>query len=105
MIKAEFLTDGGGLLGFRLSGHAGGQAGTDIVCAAVSSAAYLTANTITEVVGVRPEELEAGDGSMLLRLGPGDGPACRDMLLGLRLHLEGLSQQYPDKVRVDDVHI
>lgn len=44
MIQAEFLmAEGGAAAGFHITGHAGGEAGTDIVCAAVSSAAYLVA--------------------------------------------------------------
>lgn len=106
MVKAGFLrSQGGALLGFRLCGHAGGEAGTDIVCAAVSSAAYLVANTVTEVMGIEPGELYAGDGDMSLRLLPKDAARCRELLLGLRLHLEGLSQQYPEQLRVEDVSI
>lgn len=106
MIRAQFLKEvDGALLGFHISGHAGGEEGTDIVCAAASSAAYLVANTVTEVAGANPAELYAEDGDMLLRLEPEDGERCRELLLGLRLHLEGLSQQYPDEVRVEDVDI
>ena len=44
-------TASGEIVGFSIDGHAGfGEAGTDIVCAAVSSAAYMTVNTITEVL-------------------------------------------------------
>ena len=101
MIQAEFLmAEDGAAAGFHITGHAGGEAGTDIVCAAVSSAVYLVANTVTEVMGVKPRELRAEDGDMLLELASGDRQKCRELLLGLRLHLEGLMQQYPDSVRV-----
>ena len=105
MIRAGFLTHTGSLLGFHITGHAGGEAGTDIVCAAVSSAAYLVANTITEVMGAVPSELEASEGDMLLRLSPEDGPGCRAALLGLKLHLEGLEEQYPEDIRVSSIEI
>lgn len=106
MIEAGFLTRRDGrLMGFRISGHAGGQAGTDIVCAAVSSAAYLVANTVTEVLGASPLELRAGEGDMLLRLRPEDEPLCRALLEGLRLHLEGLGEQYPEDIRTDCISI
>ena len=52
MIKAVFYTENGGLSGFSLTGHAGcGTAGNDVACAAVSSAAELTCNTITDFFG------------------------------------------------------
>ena len=54
MIRAEFFSKAGRLTGFSVSGHAGyADAGEDIVCAAVSSAVQLTANGITEVLGVK----------------------------------------------------
>lgn len=106
MIIACFLTPPDGhALGFRITGHARGTAGTDIVCAAVSSAAYLTANTITGVLGIEPMELRAAGGDMSLRLRPGDEPACRALLLGLRLHLKGLEEQYPEDIRVGHMRI
>lgn len=105
MIEVGFLTHTGGLLGFHITGHAGGAAGTDIVCAAVSSAAYLVANTVTEVMGAVPRELTAEEGDMLLRLSLEDVPKCRTVLLGLRLHLTGLEEQYPEDIRVSYMEI
>ena len=94
MIRADFLIlPDGRLLGFRLAGHAGwGEEGTDIVCAAVSSAAYLVANTVTDVLGVAPLSLR-------------DEPACRDFLRGLKLHLCGLEEQYPAHMKVSYLEI
>ncbi|MCI8385482.1 MAG: ribosomal-processing cysteine protease Prp [Acutalibacter sp.] len=107
MIRADFLIlPDGRLLGFRLAGHAGwGEEGTDIVCAAVSSAAYLVANTVTDVLGVAPLSLRAGEGEMLLRLEERDEPACRDFLRGLKLHLCGLEEQYPAHMKVSYLEI
>ena len=42
---------------------------------------------------------------MLLRLSPEDGPGCRAALLGLKLHLEGLEEQYPEDIRVSSIEI
>lgn len=106
MIEAGFLTPPDGrVLGFRIAGHAGGEAGTDIVCAAVSSAAYLVANTVTEVLAVTPLSLRADDEGMFLRLEPRDEPMCRALLEGLRLHLQGLEEQYPEDIRVGYIEI
>ena len=92
---------GGAVLGFHISGHAGcGEAGQDIVCAAVSSAAYLVANTITDVLRVTPRTLEAGEGEMCLLIYGRDEPMCRALFAGLRAHLSGLAEQYPQAVKV-----
>ena len=66
MIRIQFLTQPeGALQGFFMEGHAEcGEAGQDIVCAAVSSAAYLVANTLTEICRVTPLSLRVGEGEM-----------------------------------------
>ena len=89
------------MLGFSLQGHAGcGEAGQDIVCAAVSSAAYLTVNTLTDVCHVTPLSLRVGEGEMFFRIEPKDEPRCRDLLQGFKLHLQSLEEQYPSALRV-----
>lgn len=72
--------------------------GEDIVCAAVSSACFMAANTITEVVGLAAEA-EAGDGSLHFVLA-GNPAAAQDILSGLHLHLTGLAAQYPHNIKV-----
>lgn len=107
MIRADFLTDPGGTLhGFHLVGHAGyGESGFDIVCAAVSSAAYLTVNTVTDVLSVTPLSLRVDEGDMLFRLEGRDAAACQVPLLGLKLHLIQLEEQYPQAVRVSYIEV
>ena len=102
MVCVHFLTPPEGtVLGFSLQGHAGcGEAGQDIVCAAVSSAAYLTVNTLTDVCRVTPLSLRVGEGEMFFRIEPKDEPLCRDLLQGLKLHLQGLEEQYPHAIQV-----
>ena len=102
MIRIDFLTPPDGkLVGFRIEGHSGyAEEGEDIVCAAVSSAAYLTVNTVTDVLSVAPLSLRAEDGDMFFRIEPKDEPACRDLLAGLKLHFTGLEEQYPEYLKV-----
>ncbi|MDF1496218.1 ribosomal-processing cysteine protease Prp [Caproiciproducens sp. CPB-2] len=99
MICAEFFTrPDGALLGFSLSGH-NGAAGRDIVCAAVSSAAYMTANTITEVVRANAQ-VTVEDGYMLVRISSNEAKDCRDILAGFKLHMLELEEQYPQNIHV-----
>ena len=102
MIYADFLVlRDGRMIGFSLNGHAdAGEAGEDIVCAAVSSAAYLIANTITEILHV-PAEISEDDGEMRLLIREEKYlSTCRDCLAGFRLHMTGLEEQYPDNISV-----
>ena len=51
MITVTFFKSADYFKGFKISGHADfNTSGPDIVCAGVSSAAIMTANTITEVL-------------------------------------------------------
>lgn len=99
-MKATFLHRGNALCGFALEGHCGGVAGSDIVCAAVSSAAYLTANTVTEVIGAKPELTVDDNGAMRLVLSDADAKRCSDTLSGFLLHMEALSQDYPKQIQL-----
>lgn len=101
MIQVRFLQQPTGvLLGFIIQGHSGyGESGTDILCAAVSSAAYLTANTITDVLRAEAEA-DVSDAEMFLRISEKSASSCRTLLEGLKLHLLGLEEQYPDNMKV-----
>ena len=91
MTRAEVLVTGEGRIkGFRISGHSGaGDSGEDIVCAAISSAAYLSANTVTEVIHA-DAIAEAEDGYFYLSVAKKDLGRCADVLNGLKLHLLSL---------------
>ena len=96
MTKATFYFDGNVPYGFLISGHSGfAESGEDIVCASVSSAAYMVANTITEILKVNAE-IEVNDGRMKLIVNKEQRHITKDILLGLKLHLEGLEEQYPE---------
>ena len=105
MIRAEFFSKGGMPVGFRVSGHSGAsEAGTDIVCAAVSSAAYMTANTVTDVIHV-PAEASVSGGAMVLRIPEKDAAACGALLRGFRLHMSALQKQYPENITLTDTEV
>lgn len=90
------------MIGFHIHGHAGaGTAGEDIVCASVSSAAYMTANTITEILRVNASVAVDEDGEMFLRIPKRDIAVCRDLLAGFKLHLLALEEQYPKNIFVN----
>ena len=100
MIRVRFQTADDCITGFHLSGHAGaGEHGQDIVCAAVSSAAYMTANTIIEIVNA-PVSVTVKDGLMdLTVLSRID--RCQDILSGFQLHIQALAEQYPTRIQLN----
>jgi uncharacterized protein len=106
MISVTFFTDReNNLSGFRSSGHSdSGSAGNDIVCAAVSSAVYLTANTITEILKVKAS-IQVKDGLMVFKISPADVSACAAVLKGLTLHLTALRDQYPKNIVISNTEV
>ena len=104
MIRVRYRTADDLLTGFTLSGHAGaGDHGQDIVCAAVSSAAYMTANTITEILGATAD-ITVDDGYMDLTV-TDRIPGCQDILSGFRLHLQALQEQYPTRIHLMNTEV
>ncbi len=101
MIRAELFRSREGLLkGFHITGHSGmAEYGEDVLCAFVSSAVYMAANTITDII-CADANAEVDDGDMLLTVSEKDISECQIILKGLRLHLEETEKQYPDYLKV-----
>ncbi|MCH5190540.1 MAG: ribosomal-processing cysteine protease Prp [Oscillospiraceae bacterium] len=101
MTKAKFLFSEDTVVSFEISGHSGaGEQGSDIVCSAVSSAAYMTANTIIEIMGLSPKT-EVCDGYMCITMNAQDARKAKLLTDGLYLHLKELSGQYPDNLKIE----
>lgn len=95
-----FIQEDKHIVGFNICGHSGfSKSGSDIVCASVSSAAYMTANTITDVLMLSPK-INVSDGLMNLKLTSDDAQKAQQILLGLKLHLLELSKQYKQYLKV-----
>lgn len=103
MVKVNFfITDSGILLGFDIKGHAKmEEPGKDVLCAAVSSAAYMTANTISEIIKADVDVSVFDSGEMYLRINKKDVSSCRDILLGFKLHMIAFEEQYPKNIIVN----
>ncbi|MBR5561685.1 MAG: ribosomal-processing cysteine protease Prp [Clostridia bacterium] len=99
MIRVKFLIGNKQLTGFEIKGHAMfAESGSDVVCAAVSSAAFMAANTITEIIGAKADA-SAQDGMMRVILNQSD-EQTETVLRGLELHLTELSKQYPENIKI-----
>ncbi len=100
MVTVKLFSSEGLIRGFKLSGHTGcGTAGEDIVCAAVSSAAYLVANTVTEVMGIKTQP-EVGEALMKLELSKEQAVTAQVILKGFELHIRELEKAHPKNIKV-----
>ncbi len=96
MIQAIFTVESKLVTGFEISGHSDfSEQGSDIICSAVSSAAYMAANTLTEVQELDCD-ITVNDGFMELKLSKAEAKAAQVVLNGLLLHLDALSKEYAD---------
>lgn len=99
MITAVFKKAGDRLTGFTVSGHAmQGRAGNDVCCAAVSSAAMLVCNALTDFLGSEAKA-DCGENTLSLDLEKGSREAYR-LLEAFYTHLEFIGEEYPGGIRV-----
>lgn len=99
MIKVEFFKAESFLTGFQAHGHSmSAPHGEDIICAFVSSACLMAANTVTEIIGIKADA-RADDGFLELKIN-GSAAAAQDILNGLKLHLSELQKDYPENINV-----
>ena len=96
--------------GFTVEGHSGyAEEGSDIVCAAISGVVGVTECTINDVLGLAAAvKVDAETGYMALKLPGGLGQTneriCREILTGMMVYLQALSEEYPENliVRLED---
>lgn len=101
MTTAKFLFSDDTIVSFELSGHSGaGEEGTDIVCSAVSSAVYMAANTIIEIMKLNPKTV-VRDGYLKLQMSLEDARKSKVITDGLYLHLSELQNQYPNNLKLE----
>jgi len=107
MTKCEFFTENERITGFSVSGHSGySEAGSDIVCAAVSAVVSMVEATINDVCGAKAKvRVKDADARVTLTL-----PASCDeedtvqaVLAGMMLCLCNLREEYPDYIEVLEV--
>ena len=93
-LRIVFARKGGVLCGFVVTGHAGyGNAGQDIVCAAVSSAVMLVCNTVTDFFHA-DADAAVGENRIELRLNSSDKPS-EELLESFYVHMTNISEDYP----------
>lgn len=99
MIRTVFRLHENRITGFTVKGHSGtADRGSDIVCAAVSSAAYMTVNALTDVI-FENVELDVKDGYLHCNVINGSDSA-QVLLRSFRLHMQQLEEEYPRAIKI-----
>ena len=107
MTRVEFFDQDGRISGFCCSGHSGyAEEGSDIVCAAVSTAVKFAEATLSEVLGERVKtKVNEEEARITLHLPAAceDEEAAQAVLTGMMLTLCSLRDEYPDYIEVLEV--
>ena len=107
MTRCEFFTENDRINGFSISGHSGyAEAGSDIVCAAVSTAVKFAETTLSEVLGERVKTKvneEEARITLTLPVSCDEEESIQAVLAGMMLYLCSLRDEYPDYIEVLEV--
>lgn len=104
MIKAVFYKKNGAFTGFGISGHAGyADEGQDVVCAAVSSAAMLTANTVTDIFNVEADV--SAENNLLKLMLKTHCESAEKLIESLYTHIDFISQDYKGTIRISVMEV
>ena len=107
MTKCEFFRDGARITGFSISGHSGyAEAGSDIVCAAISAVVGMVEATINDVCGGKAKvRVKEADTRITLTLPTvcEEEEAIQAVLAGMMLYLLSLRDDYSDYIEVLEV--
>ena len=107
MTRCEFFTEGDRITGFSVSGHSGyGEAGSDIVCAAITAVVTMAEATINDVCGAKAKvRVKEADARITLTLPAScdEEESVQAVLAGMLLTLCSLRDDYPDYIEVLEV--
>ena len=99
--------DGDRITGFSVSGHSGyAEAGSDIVCAAVSAVVSMAEATINDVCGAKAKVRVRDDSARITLTLPAscdEEESVQAVLAGMMLYLCSLRDEYPDYIEVLEV--
>ena len=107
MTRCEFFTENDRIAGFSVSGHSGyAEAGSDIVCAAISAVVAMAEATINDVCGAKAKVRVKNDDARITLTLPAscdEEESVQAVLSGMMLTLISLREDYPDYIEVLEV--
>ena len=107
MTRCEFFTEDDRIVGFSVSGHSGyAEAGSDIVCAAISAVVTMAEATINDVCGAKAKVRVKDDDARITLTLPAscdEEESVQAVLAGMMLTLISLRDDYPDYIEVLEV--
>ena len=107
MTRCEFFSEKDRITGFSVSGHSGyAEAGSDIVCAAVSAVVTMAEATINDVCGAKAKvRVGENEARITLKLPKScdEEETVQAVLAGMMVTLINLQEDYSDFIEVLEV--
>ena len=107
MTRCEFFTEDDRITGFSISGHSGyAEAGSDIVCAAISAVVTMAEATINDVCGAKAKvRVGENEARITLKLPKtcDEEETVQAVLAGMMVTLINLQEDYSDFIEVLEV--
>jgi uncharacterized protein YsxB (DUF464 family) len=107
MIKVEFFSQDGRRTGFSVSGHSGcAEAGSDVICAAVTAIVRFAEATLNDILGVGAKTRVDEEKALVALTLPAhyeEEEAVQAILDGMMLTLASLRDENPDYIEVMEV--
>ncbi len=107
MTRCEFFTENDRINGFSISGHSGyAEAGSDIVCAAITAVVTMAEATINEVCGAKAKvrvKDEQARITLTLPTSCDEEDTVQAVLAGMMITLCSIRDDYPDYIEVLEV--
>ena len=107
MTRCEFFTENERITGFSVSGHSGySEAGSDIVCAAISAVVAMTEATVNDICGAKAKvrvKDEQARITLTLPTSCDEEETVQAVLAGMMIYLCSLRDDYPDYIEVLEV--
>ena len=107
MTKCEFFTQDDRITGFSVSGHSGyAEAGSDIVCAAISAVVTMAEAVINDICGAKAKVRVKDEQTRITLTLPAscdEEDTVQAVLAGMMLTLCNMRDDYPDYIEVLEV--
>ncbi|MCI5725023.1 ribosomal-processing cysteine protease Prp [Fusobacterium sp.] len=104
MTVVKIFRKNGSIIGYRANGHTGySESGTDIICAALSTALQLPLLSMHEILNLSPKFIINDDGFLEVDLKTLDNENFKKLELSLEtmvLFIKELSEQYPKNIKL-----
>ena len=104
MTTVRLIKKGDNAIGFDVSGHSGyAESGSDIICAAISSAVGLSETIINDFFHADADVLVEPETARIRLILSNEDKACQKVLEAFERHMRAVAFEYPEYIEIMEV--